>query len=58
LSDHQGKWVSLQAGGAEWQGKQPRVEKVTRKPQVPDEAETKRNPRARSAKLRVVERME
>lgn len=35
-----------------------RVRMVTRKPVIPDPAETERNPSARSAKLRVVERLE
>ncbi|MGA6827965.1 16S rRNA (cytosine(1402)-N(4))-methyltransferase RsmH [Nitrospira sp. NS4] len=35
----------------------PRVRVLTKKPQVPSEAECRENPRARSAKLRVAERL-
>ena len=38
-------------------GKKPRIRLVSRKPIVADEAELKRNPRSRSAKLRVAEKV-
>ena len=38
-------------------GKKPRVRLVTRKPIVPGAAELEENPRARSAKLRVAEKL-
>ena len=38
-------------------GKKPRMKLVQRKPIVPDEAELNENPRARSAKLRVAEKL-
>ncbi len=38
-------------------GKKPRIRLVSRKPIVADEAELERNPRARSAKLRVAEKV-
>lgn len=38
-------------------GKKPDVKKVTRKPAVPGPEETERNPRSRSAKLRVIEKI-
>lgn len=53
---HIGRWESLQAGGRAWEGVEPRMERVTRKPLTPDEDELHMNARARSAKLRVVER--
>ena len=54
---HAGRWESLPAGGREWRGEEPRVERVTRKPVTPDADEVRRNPRARSAKLRVAQRL-
>jgi len=38
-------------------GIKPTLRLITKKPVVPDTAETKRNPRARSAKLRIAERV-
>lgn len=38
-------------------GKTPRARSVTRKPIVPDEAELSENPRSRSAKLRIIEKI-
>ena len=38
-------------------GNEPTVKIITRKPIVPTEKELKANPRSRSAKLRVVEKM-
>lgn len=55
---HAGKWVSLQQGGERWEGELPPVRKVTRKAVEAGEEEVAQNPRARSAKLRVVERCE
>jgi 16S rRNA (cytosine1402-N4)-methyltransferase len=57
FAEHAGRMVSLQAGGERWEGSLPRVRRVTRKPVVATEEEIAENPRARSAKLRVVERM-
>ena len=54
---HAGREVSLQQGGSEWQGEEPRVKKVDRHAVMPSPEEVARNPRARSAKLRVVERL-
>jgi 16S rRNA (cytosine1402-N4)-methyltransferase len=55
---HEGREVSLYQGGSEWQGELPRVERVYRKPQVATAEEQARNPRARSAKLRVIQMKE
>lgn len=54
---HSGRWEALQAGGRRWVGELPAVRAVTRKPVSASAAELATNPRARSAKLRVVERM-
>lgn len=54
---HAGREVSLQQGGGEWQGVDPRVRRITKKPVTADEEEVAGNPRARSAKLRVIERI-
>jgi len=53
---HVGRMCSLQQGGAEWQGTLPRVKAVTHKPLVAGDNEIRLNPRARSAKLRVIEK--
>jgi 16S rRNA (cytosine1402-N4)-methyltransferase len=54
FAEHVGKWRSLQQGGEEWLGTLPAAEWVTRHAAVPTEAELEMNPRARSAKLRVI----
>lgn len=58
FKQHAGRWESLQAGGRRWEGANPPVKKITRKPVCPTAEEVRANPRARSAKLRVVERIE
>ncbi|MFA5043623.1 MAG: 16S rRNA (cytosine(1402)-N(4))-methyltransferase RsmH [Kiritimatiellia bacterium] len=55
---HIGRWVSLPAGGERWEGTQPLVRWITRKPLTASVEEISRNPRSRSAKLRVIERMD
>ena len=55
---HVGKMVALQQGGAEWVGEEPRAVAVARKAIVAGAEELGRNPRSRSAKLRVVEKKE
>lgn len=57
MAAHEGRMESLAKGGARWCGRLPRARRVTRKAVIPSEAELERNPRARSAKLRVLERM-
>lgn len=49
---------ALAAGGWEWRGRPPALAWVTRKPLTPADDEVRRNPRARSAKLRIVERID
>jgi len=58
LAGHVGKWVSLPQGGEAREGRMPPARWVAKKPIVPSEEEVESNPRARSAKLRVVERVE
>ncbi len=54
---HEGRQESLAKGGARWVGQLPRARRVTRKAVVATEEEIARNPRSRTAKLRVLERM-
>lgn len=51
------KWDTCGIEGL-FQDKIPTVKLLTRKPIIPTEAEIKKNPRSRSAKLRVVEKLE
>lgn len=55
---HVGRWESLPAGGRRWVGDRPVAHWITRKPVMASEKELMENPRARSAKLRVVERVD
>lgn len=56
FADHVGRMVSLQQGGEEWVGEEPRAVAVTRKAVVAGEDEVEVNARSRSAKLRVIEK--
>ena len=56
FSRHVGRMVSLQQGGERWEGEEPRARQVARKAIVAGDEELNFNPRARSAKLRVVEK--
>ena len=56
FADHVGRMRSLQQGGEEWEGVEPRAVAVTRKAVVAGEDEVNLNARSRSAKLRVIER--
>ncbi len=55
--EHRGRTESLQEGGSQWKGICPRVRVLTRKPVRASESEIERNPRSRSAKLRVCEKV-
>ncbi len=55
---HEGRMVSLQQGGAKWEGMLPAVARVAKRPAVPSGKEISENPRARSAKLRIVRRVQ
>jgi 16S rRNA (cytosine1402-N4)-methyltransferase len=56
FSSHVGVMRSLQQGGEEWCGTEPRARAVTKKPIVASDEECAANPRSRSAKLRVIEK--
>jgi 16S rRNA (cytosine1402-N4)-methyltransferase len=53
---HEGRRESLAAGGDRWVGELPALSRVWRKPRTADSEESEQNPRARSAKVRAVER--
>ena len=55
---HCGQDVALQQGGSEWRGQLPRTELIFRKAVAGQPEELEVNPRARSAKLRAVRRVE
>ncbi len=54
---HCGREVALQQGGSEWQGELPRTQAIFKKAVTGQPAEIEANPRARTAKLRVVEKL-
>ncbi len=57
MTAHEGRMESLAKGGSRWVGQLPRARRVTRKAVTATEEELARNPRSRTAKLRVLERM-
>ncbi len=57
MAAHEGRMEALAKGGSRWVGRLPRARRITRKAVAPTPDETARNPRARTAKLRVLERM-
>lgn len=54
---HCGREVSLIQGGSEWQGELPRTQAIFKKAVTGQPAEIEANPRARTAKLRAVEKL-
>ena len=58
FAEHVGRMRSLQQGGERWVGERPRALAVTRKAVIAGVEEIGLNARARSAKLRVIERAE
>lgn len=57
IAEHVGTRRSLQQGGEEWHWRSPRMSWVTRKPISATRDQCDRNPRARSAKLRIAARV-
>ncbi|MBQ9344895.1 MAG: 16S rRNA (cytosine(1402)-N(4))-methyltransferase RsmH [Kiritimatiellae bacterium] len=57
MAAHEGRMEALMAGGERWSGLLPRARRVTRHPLSASPSETDANPRARSAKLRILERI-
>lgn len=56
LREHESRQAALPEGGSRETGRHPLIIRVNRKALAPRDAEMQANPRARSAKLRVVER--
>jgi len=56
FKQHTPRRESLQQGGEQWRVEEPAVQRVNRKPVTATKQELTDNPRARSAKLRAVER--
>lgn len=57
MRSHVGRDESLPESGSRWVGEEPRARDITRKAVKAEAAEAADNPRARSARLRVIERM-
>lgn len=58
FKQHIGRWASQPEGGRRWEGLEPVVRPLTKKPRMASEAEIMLNPRSRSAKMRCIERMD
>lgn len=57
MAAHVGREVSLPQGGVRWEGAAPPAKWIVKRPLCASEAEAAENPRSRSAKLRVMERV-
>lgn len=57
LRDHEGRWESQPQGGQAWHGASPAVRRLNRRPFRARDEEIEENPRARSAKLRLAEKL-
>lgn len=57
MRKHIGRMESLQQGGERWVGEEPKMRAVSKKPVTASREEQRENPRSRSAKLRVAERI-
>jgi len=55
--EHEGRWEAQAAGGERWVGALPAVRRITRKAVQPSADECTANPRARSSRLRLAERL-
>ncbi len=55
---HEGCELALAGGGSIWDGELPAMRRITRKAEKASEKECQENPRSRSARLRVAERVE
>ena len=55
---HEGRELALAGGGSIWEGGLPAMRRITRKAEKASERECQENPRSRSARLRVAERIE
>lgn len=55
---HIGRWASRPEGGKCWEGMSPTVRAVVKKPLMASREEVGMNPRARSAKMRCIERVD
>ena len=58
MAAHEGRMESLPMGGERWCGQLPRGRRTDRRAVTAGDEETETNPRARTAKLRVIERMD
>lgn len=58
FNKHIGRWASQPEGGRRWEGMRPVVRPIAKKPLRASGTEIRMNPRARSAKMRCIERVD